>query len=157
VTAHVAYIGIGSNLGDRLGNCRRAIELLGSNKNVSVKSTSTWLETEALTVGEESQPRYMNGAAKITTTLSPHELLKELQKIETEMGRKRDRPKWSARTIDLDILFYDDAAIADGLLEIPHPGIEKRAFVLKPLCDIDPELVHPVLKKTVKELLEMLA
>ena len=164
VMKHAVYIGIGSNLGDRLGSCEKAIEHLKRHDDIDVVATSSWYETEAVTLNQEREPSYINGAIKISTTLSPQKLLESLKTIETQMGRPSDHPKWSARVIDLDILFYDDIVInlnpplppfskgGMGGLIIPHPEIEIRWFVLKPLCDIAPDLIHPVLKKSVREL-----
>lgn len=189
---HTSYIGIGSNLGNRKDNCIKAVEYLRGRKDIEVTAVSKWYETEAMTLDGERQPPFINGAVKIVTDLSPHVLLQTLQDIETKLGRPADHPKWSARIIDLDILFYDDLVIDNNDLKplkksslgviaseakqsrgiaaapsgprndfyrsfdliIPHPKIEKRTFVLKPMCDIAPELVHPVLKKSIRQLLE---
>jgi len=147
------YIGVGSNLGDRNGNCVRALEKMRWNKSINVIAVSKWRETEAITLNDEKQFSYINGAIKISTDLAPHELLNVLQNIERELGRDNKHPRCSARTIDLDILFFDDLVVAESDLVIPHPDIQKRKFVLEPLCDIEPELIHPVLKKGVRALL----
>lgn len=151
---HIVYIGIGSNLGDRWGNCVRAVEQIRRNADMDVMVVSRWRESKALTLGEENHPTYVNGAAKIATNLSPRELLTALKGIENEMGRSPRREKWSPRTIDLDILFYEDVVLNKKDLIIPHPEIQKRLFVLKPLCDIDPRLIHPVLKKAIGTILK---
>ncbi len=129
----IVFIGIGSNLGNKRANCETAIELLQKNSHIKLIARSKWYETEALTKGD---PKFINGAIKLETSLSPVELLHELQKIETEIGRVRTRKKWEPRVIDLDILFYDDLVMNTPELKIPHPELHKRMFVLKPLCDI---------------------
>lgn len=125
---------------------------------------SNWYETEAVT--EEAGNRvknskietlnFMNGVARIETDLAPQRLLAKLQEIEARLGRVRTGIKWEPRTIDLDILFYDGLVMDAPALKIPHPELHKRMFVLRPLCDIAPSLMHPVLNKTVKQLLEEL-
>ena len=149
---HVAYIGIGSNLGDRNANCVSALRKLKETGCIDVIASSQWRETQALTPDGETQPNYINGVIKVFTDLSPEDLLKKLKEIERKLGRPKEHKKWSLRTIDLDILFYDDLVLTSGDLVIPHPEIQKRVFVLEPLCDIEPKLLHPVLKKTVSEL-----
>ena len=149
---HIAYIGIGSNLGDRRKNCILAIEAIGKSESLRVEAVSKWRETQALTLGGEEGLPYVNGAAKIATNLSPHGLLKALKDIECRMGRDEKHQRWSPRPIDLDILFYDDLVLDENGLAIPHSEIPKRLFVLEPLCDMEPKLLHPVLKATVLEL-----
>lgn len=156
----VSYIGIGSNLGDRLKSCRMAVERLSAGVG-KVVSVSKWRETEAITApaGWQSgkpacQPSYINGAVCLETKLAPHELLAALNKIEAEMGRRRIGAKWESRPIDLDILFYDNQIINEPGLKIPHPELHKRMFVLDPLCDMAPTLVHPVFNKKVEKIRE---
>lgn len=149
---HTVYIGIGSNLGNRRENCEAAVCRLDTSSKIEVNAISNWHETKALVLDDENHSNYINGAVKISTDLEPLELLNTLKMIESKMGRLQNDPKWSDRIIDLDILLYDDLIYACEKLTIPHPLLEKRTFVLQPLCDIEPELIHPVLKKTVKEL-----
>lgn len=149
---HTVYIGIGSNLGDKQGNCDEAVSRLYGCWLVTLEAVSKWYKTRAQTEGGKRQPPYINGAAKVSTRLTPPELLSLLQRIENSMGRPSLHDKWSPRIIDLDILFYDDLVFSRGGLVVPHPEIEKRIFVLRPLYDIEPGFVHPVLKKTVKDL-----
>lgn len=149
---HVVYIGIGSNLGDRWNNCVLAVEMLRRDGNFELIAVSKWRETEALTLEGDEGPKYVNGAVKVKTTLKPQDLLGALKNIESAMGRNPVHEKWSPRSVDLDILFYDDLVLNDGGLTIPHPETHKRMFVLEPLCDIDAGLLHPVLKTTVSEL-----
>lgn len=143
-----AYIGIGSNLGNREENCEKAIKLLEAG-NIRIKKRSSMIETEPW--GVEDQPKFINMAAEIETDLEPEELLSLLKGIEFKIGR-RPEERWGPREIDLDILLYDDLVLKTPELEIPHPNIEKRGFVLKPLSEIAPEKIHPILKKSIKDL-----
>ncbi len=144
----IAHIGIGSNLGDREENCLKALRLI-SAKAGSVRRQSSVRETEPW--GLEDQPKFFNMAAEIETEAGPHELLEILKKIEREMGRK-ETYRWGPRTIDLDLLFFDDVIMDTPDLRIPHPLLHEREFVLRPLSEIAPDKVHPILKKTVREL-----
>lgn len=143
-----AYIGIGSNLGNREENCEKAIKLLEGN-NIKVTKRSSMIETEPW--GIENQPKFINMAVEIETDLEPEELLSLLKKIEREIGRS-SAERWGPRKIDIDILFYDDLVLKIPEFEIPHPHIADREFVLKPLSEIAPEKIHPLLKKSVKDL-----
>jgi 2-amino-4-hydroxy-6-hydroxymethyldihydropteridine diphosphokinase len=144
----IVYIGIGSNLGDRRNNCLRAIALLGTG-GVKVLKRSSSHETEPW--GVKEQPRFLNMAVEAETDMTPRELLSLLKKIEDRMGRTRT-VKWGPRTIDLDILFYGNIIIREPDLEIPHPLMHTRNFVLEPLREIAPQKVHPLLHRTVAEL-----
>lgn len=150
----VCFIGVGSNLGNRQEYINSAIEKLRTAKDCSVENISFIYETEP--EGGPKQDKFLNAAIKIKTTLSPSELLSVLKKIESVLGRRPCEVKWSARPIDLDILLYDDIILETEELVIPHPLMHKRWFVLKPLCDIAKEIVHPVLKKNINELLKEL-
>ena len=143
-----AYIGIGSNLGDREKNCLDAIGLI-EERGMTVMARSTMIETEPW--GVTDQPKFINMAVRVETDLSPEELLAALQDIERTFGRVR-KEKWGPRTIDLDILLYGDLVIDSEQLKIPHPLMHERDFALRPLAEIAPDVVHPVLKKTLKEL-----
>ncbi len=143
------YIGIGSNLGEREENCRRAIALL-IKEGMKVTRLSSMIETEPW--GVSNQPEFINVAIKAETVLNPHELLSLLKKVESEMGRVPGI-RWGPRIIDLDILLYDDLAMKTYEIEIPHPGISERDFVLKPLAEIAPDTIHPLLKKSMAALL----
>ncbi|MFH1505048.1 MAG: 2-amino-4-hydroxy-6-hydroxymethyldihydropteridine diphosphokinase [Candidatus Omnitrophota bacterium] len=130
----VVFIGIGSNLGDRLENINKALDYLKENKNISLEKISSFIETEPVNA---PGPKYLNGAIKITTNLPPKNLLVVLQNIEKELGRSRPY-KNAPRTIDLDILLYDNEIIDEPELEIPHPKMLGREFVMKPLLEIHP-------------------
>jgi dihydroneopterin aldolase/2-amino-4-hydroxy-6-hydroxymethyldihydropteridine diphosphokinase len=145
----IVYISIGSNLGDREENCLKAIQLL-SAAGISITKQSTMFETEPW--GLKEQPRFINMAVEAGTGEGPYRLLEILKEIERNMGRGKTT-KWGPRIIDLDILFYDGLVIDTPELKIPHPLMHEREFVLGPLAEIAPDKVHPVLKKTVRELL----
>ena len=147
---HKVFIGIGTNLGDRSKNIEGALKNLESNGLKIVKKSPVY-ETEPY--GLADQPRFLNCAVEANTTLSPQELLMRLLKIEKEMGRERKIPQ-GPRIIDLDILFYGNLVINEESLIIPHPDLQNRFFVLKPLSDIAPDLLHPVFKKTIKQMLK---
>jgi 2-amino-4-hydroxy-6-hydroxymethyldihydropteridine diphosphokinase len=144
-----AYIGLGSNVGDKMATCRRALELLG--KAGRVARVSSFYCTEP--VGFPDQESFLNAVAEIETTLSPLALLAACHVIEDELGRRR-LLRWGPRTIDLDILLYGGLVVDDLELAIPHPLLPARRFVLVPLCEIAPEAIHPVLQKTIARLLD---
>jgi 2-amino-4-hydroxy-6-hydroxymethyldihydropteridine diphosphokinase len=148
----IVYISIGSNLGDREENCRKAIKLLKEN-GIVVKKQSSMHETEPW--GIKDQQKFINMAIEVETDKKPEELLRILKEIEKEIGRT-ETTKWGPRVIDLDIIFYDDLILKSQDLEIPHPLLQEREFVLKPLCEIAPDKKHPVTGKTVKEMPEKL-
>jgi 2-amino-4-hydroxy-6-hydroxymethyldihydropteridine diphosphokinase len=143
-----AYIGIGSNIGNKEENCEKAINLLEANE-IKVTKRSSMMETEPW--GIKDQPKFINVAIEIETDLAPDELLCLLKRVESETGR-RPAERWGPREIDLDILLYDDLILKTPELEIPHPHVAEREFVLKPLSEIAPEKIHPVLKKSIKNL-----
>ena len=148
------YLGIGSNVGDKQANIDKAVRLLKEDKDIDWVGMSSILETEP--EGGVPQPRFLNAVIQVKTELLPPDLLSRLKGIERRLGRQKGEAN-APRTMDLDILFYDDVVIIEGkTLSIPHPRLEKRVFVLKPLSELAPELVHPRLKKTVRTLLEEL-
>ena len=147
---HIAYIGIGSNIGDKLHNCEKAISEILKVDRHKLLAKSSLFKTQP--VGYISQDWFVNGVIKIETDLKAHELLQTLETIESQLGRT-ETFRWGPRTIDLDILFFDDIEIHTEGLQIPHPLIQERQFVLIPLVEIDRDLIHPVLKKTMQELL----
>ena len=144
------FIAIGSNLGDRAENCRRAAALLGSSGRVELIAQSPLYETEPW--GVKDQAPFVNSVIEVATGLSPLELLGLLKTIELEMGRKAS-PRWHERLIDMDIIFYGDEVVREEGLIVPHPRLQERAFVLVPLADIAPEFVHPALGKSVRVIL----
>lgn len=146
-----AYISIGSNLGDRESNCRKATHEISEFAEVS--AMSSLYETDP--VGNEDQPLFINSVIEIQTDLSPHKLLDKLHSIEKKLGRLREI-KWGPRTIDLDIIFYGNDIMNDADLIIPHPQAYKRRFVLEPLREIAPDVIHPSLKLSIRELLTKL-
>ncbi|MBS5987168.1 2-amino-4-hydroxy-6-hydroxymethyldihydropteridine diphosphokinase [Clostridium sp.] len=148
---HEVYLSIGSNIGNKEENLNRAIELINSYKEIEVTKVSSFLVTEPW--GYLDQEEFVNAALKLKTILSPQELMKILLDIEQEMKRERII-KWGPRIIDLDIIFYDDLVLEDELVTVPHPRMEEREFVLKPLSEICGNKVHPLLKKRVFRLLE---
>jgi len=151
---HQAYIGMGSNLGHRVDNCRKALGALAACKGCVLEAESPLYETEP--VDFEDQSWFVNSVARVRTCLEPDALLQQLQAIERAMGRRPGGPKFGPRILDLDILFFNDWIVHTTDLQFPHPRLHQRRFVLKPLCDIAPELVHPVLGETIRSLLSNL-
>jgi len=148
--SHQAYIGIGSNLGKKKENYLEALERIAKLPGTRITKESSLYESEPL---GESKERYVNGAIEIETELGPEALLNKLKNIERAMGRKKVRKRWGARIIDLDILLFDNLKLEKRNLMIPHSEMHKRKFVLIPLSEIAPQLVHPVLGVTISELL----
>lgn len=146
------HLGFGSNLGDREASYRQSIEKLGSTTGVKIARFSSLLENPPM---GPPQPDYLNGVIEISTTLSPHDLLEQLQLIETKMGRTRD-VVWGPRTVDLDILFWGSKILDSDDLKIPHPGACERRFVLEPLAEIAPDFIDPRSGRSISEILETL-
>jgi 2-amino-4-hydroxy-6-hydroxymethyldihydropteridine diphosphokinase len=143
----IAYLALGTNLGDRIANLRAAIEALPPE--IKVLAESKIYETPPW--GYENQPAFLNMAVKCETNLEPNSLLIRLKQLEVQLGREQSF-HWGPRLIDIDVLFYDDLILESESLTIPHSRLQERAFVLVPLADIAPDFVHPVLKETIKEL-----
>jgi 2-amino-4-hydroxy-6-hydroxymethyldihydropteridine diphosphokinase len=135
-----AFVGIGSNLGDREANLARAIELLSAEDGIDVVAVSQIRETEP--VGPIEQGPFLNGVVQVETSLRPGELLERLLAVESRLGRVRAE-RWGARTIDLDLLLYGNETIDEPGLSVPHPRLHERRFVLEPLADLDPGLEIP--------------
>ena len=148
---HIAYIGIGSNQGDKVGQCEKAISEILEADHHKLLARSSLFKTQP--IGYTSQDWFINGVIKIETYLEPLELLRHLKEIESRLGRK-ETFQWGPRAIDLDILLFDEKEIQVEGLQIPHPFLQERQFVLIPLAEIDRSLIHPVLKKTIGELLD---
>jgi deoxyguanosine kinase len=144
-----AYIGLGSNLGDRERTIRAALALLGGNGSIEVARVSDLKETAPL--AGKPQPTYLNGVAEVRTMLPPRELLRKLQATETALGRS-PHAKWESRPIDLDLLLFGGEVINTSELVVPHPQMHLRAFVLDGLCQLNPQLMHPRLQEPVSEL-----
>ena len=135
-----AYVGLGANLGPREEALRRAVELLGDTEHVDLIAVSGLRETDP--VGVVDQPRFLNGAAAVETTLSPRALLDALLGIERELGRVRSE-RWGPRIVDLDLLLYGDEIVDEPGLRVPHPRLHERRFALEPLAELDPDLEIP--------------
>ncbi|MGA2071529.1 MAG: 2-amino-4-hydroxy-6-hydroxymethyldihydropteridine diphosphokinase [Sedimentisphaerales bacterium] len=142
----IAYIGLGSNIGDRKNHIDKSLQLLGETPDVNVGRVSTILETEPLS--DAKQPKYLNCVAEIKTSLPAEKLFHHLVLIENTLGRKRDG-KWASRTIDLDLLLFGDEVINSDTLRVPHSQMHLRSFVLKGLRELNPRLEHPVFNETV--------
>jgi len=152
VEHHTAYICAGSNLGAKLENCRGGIAELTRGESSRLIDQSRIYRTEP--VDFRDQDWFVNTVVKIKTLLEPLDLLDRLKAIEREAGRMQDTVRFGPRVLDLDIIFFDNLVMEHGLLVVPHPRMHKRRFVLKPLCDIDPHIIHPVFFRTVQSLLE---
>ena len=149
----LAYIGFGSNIGDRLAHIQNALDTLSKTEGIALKQISSIYKTEP--VGYKAQAQFLNGVAAIQTSLFPLSLLRTLKDIETAVGRKH-RIRWGPREIDLDILIYGDLCVQTKRLVIPHPEMHLRGFVLTPFAEIAPNLVHPVFQETIQTLLNRL-
>jgi len=136
-----AYVGLGANLGDRAAMLRAALEQLASEPEIALVAVSGFRETDP--VGITEQPRFLNAAAAVDTELPARQLLDRLLAVERRLGRTRTGPRFGPRTIDLDLLLYGDAEIAEEGLQVPHPRLHERLFALEPLAELDAALVVP--------------
>jgi 2-amino-4-hydroxy-6-hydroxymethyldihydropteridine diphosphokinase len=137
----LVYIAVGGNLGDRRANLERAVELLRRDPDLEVVAVSSLRETDP--VGYLDQPRFLNGALRVETSLGARALLDRLLAVERALGRERTGPRYGPRTVDLDLLLYGTETIDEPGLTVPHPRLAERRFVLEPLVELDPELVLP--------------
>jgi 2-amino-4-hydroxy-6-hydroxymethyldihydropteridine diphosphokinase len=149
---HIAYVSIGSNIGQKRLNCQKGIFALKDSEISFLTAQSQFYKTEP--VDYKDQNWFVNAVVKIETHAGPLELLKALMAIEAVAGRKRSAVKFGPRIIDLDIILYDDLVMRSRDLELPHPRMHKRRFVLRPMCDIGPHVIHPVLGKDMQNLLD---
>ncbi len=148
-----AFIGAGANLGEPIRQIRQALDELKKSPGVKFLAASSLYRTQP--VGPIAQPPFINAVFALECGMSPQDLLVLLLRIEQKMGRVR-RERWGPRVIDLDLLFYDDMVISEQGLEVPHPRLHERRFVLTPLAELAPDIIHPVLKKSASDLLAAL-
>lgn len=153
-TPDSVYISIGSNIGDLLSNCCQAIEVLRSDPDIHVIERSPFYRTAPVDFLEQNW--FLNAALKLQTAMPPAQLLKRMQAVQCNLGRKADTVRFGPRIIDLDIIFYGDLVLETAGLVLPHPRMHKRRFVLQPIYDIDPTVMHPGLGQNVQELLNQL-
>ena len=152
---HEAYLSVGSNLGRRIENCRLGISGVGETEGCRLIGQSRFYRTEP--VDFTDQQWFINAALHIRTGLKPLDLLARLQDIQRHAGRLHDRVRFGPRVLDLDILLYDDLVMETETLCLPHPRMHLRRFVLVPVCDMNPEVIHPVLRVDARTLLERLS
>ncbi|MBW2590874.1 MAG: 2-amino-4-hydroxy-6-hydroxymethyldihydropteridine diphosphokinase [Deltaproteobacteria bacterium] len=148
---HIAYISVGSNIGNKIENCKKGVDALIRSDSVTLKAQSRYYKTDP--VDYLNQDWFINYVVKIETSLDPFELLNRLKSIQRNAGRINDVIRFGPRILDLDIILFGDVVINLENLTIPHPRMHKRRFVLKPVCDIDAEIIHPVFKKNMEYLL----
>jgi len=151
MNGHTGYLGFGTNLGDRKKNLAQALNTLNDRPDLAVIRTSSIYETEPW--GLTDQPKFLNMVAEIATSISPAELLERVKKLEQDMGRE-DGPRFGPRLIDIDILLLEEHVVEQPDLNVPHASLHERAFVLVPLAELAPGLVHPVLNVTIASLAE---
>ena len=151
----IVFLSLGSNLGDRLGYVQQAASILSTTKDIQIVATSSFYETEPWQM--DSPNWFVNATVQISTSLSPEELLIVINRIESQLGRERaEKREYTDRTIDIDILFYDDKIINTDKLTIPHRFFHRRAFMLVPMLEIAQDYVHPLFRKTISELYDEL-
>jgi 2-amino-4-hydroxy-6-hydroxymethyldihydropteridine diphosphokinase len=151
---HHVYIGVGSNLGNKLENCRKGLNELVARTDSRLVASSRIYRTEP--VDYLQQDWFVNYVVQLSTRMDPPGLLRQIQGVQLDAGRPPHGVRFGPRVLDLDILLFDDRVIESDGLMIPHPRLHKRRFVLQPLCDINPNILHPVLKLSVKKLLAAL-
>ncbi len=147
---NLVYIGLGSNMGDRVSHIQQALHMLVDSSSLSILNTSSFYETEP--VGFKDQEWFVNAVVEVETNLSPEDLLNQCQGIEAKLGRVRDPNNQDGpRTIDLDILFYGDQVISTEALIIPHPRFHERAYALVPMLELNDSLIHPVIHQSITQ------
>lgn len=148
----IAYIGLGSNIGDRIGYVQQANKLLDDTDGIRVINSSSLYETEPF--GFKEQEWFINAILEIETSLEPMDLLNVCLRIEKQLGRVRhpEAPQWGPRTVDLDILFYDNLIISTDVLQIPHPRVHQRAYALVPMLELAPDFIHPVIGESILDI-----
>lgn len=149
-----AFISIGSNIGDKLTNCEKGVNAIDSSAHCQLVDQSKYYATEP--VDFLDQDWFVNAVLKVETCLQPDSLLSFLLQIQNDTGRKKEGVRFGPRVLDLDILLYDQHVVRTSTLELPHPRMHKRRFVLIPICDIDPAVIHPVLNTSMRDLLNEL-
>lgn len=147
------YVGLGSNIGNKVENCQKAIEKVQQNNKITIIKVSSLYKTEP--IGYNNQDWFINCVLELHTLLIPDELLSIFKQIEKDLKRVNNI-KWGPRTIDLDLLLYNNLIINKSNLQIPHPQMHRRSFVLTPLSEIAPDIIHPIFSKTAMELLQNL-
>ena len=150
----IAYVSVGSNLGDKIQNCLSGIASLEANEGIWITGRSRFYRTEPVDLTGQSW--FVNGAVRMESKLGAFELLERMQVVEREAGRPPDHVRFGPRILDLDLVMYDQLIVEHPRLHLPHPRMHCRRFVLQPLCDIDPHIVHPLLGKAVHRLLSEL-
>jgi 2-amino-4-hydroxy-6-hydroxymethyldihydropteridine diphosphokinase len=153
-TRHIAYISVGSNIGDKLANCQKGIQALTETGHSRILAQSHFYTTEP--VDYQDQEWFINAMVKLETAHDPFQLLDQIEAIQHAAGRQINSVRFGPRILDLDIILYDDRIINTERLVVPHPRMHNRRFVLQPICDINPDIIHPVLKKEMRFLLERL-
>ncbi|CAH0306287.1 2-amino-4-hydroxy-6-hydroxymethyldihydropteridinepyrophosphokinase [Peribacillus sp. Bi96] len=151
---NIAYLSIGSNLGNRLDTFQEAFQLLAENPSIKLVACSSLYETEP--IGYTDQDCFLNAVLKVETDLEPEELLHACMQIEQEFGRKREI-RWGPRTLDLDILLYNHENIETEILSVPHPRMHERAFVIVPLMEVDPDIILPQMHTPLSDLFEQIS
>ena len=154
MTNHIAYLSVGSNIGNKLENCQKGVAALISSGSTEILKHSPIYKTDP--VDYTDQDWFINYVVKIQTVQDPFQLLSSLNGIQRRAGRIADKIRFGPRVLDMDIILYDDLVIHSAKLIIPHPRMHKRRFVLQPICDIDPGIIHPILKKNMQYLLDNL-
>ena len=151
---HIAYISVGSNIGDKLANCKQGIEALTETGHSRILAQSHFYDTEPVDYAD--QDWFINAVVKLETARDPFQLLDQIEFIQHTAGREKNPVRFGPRILDLDIILYDDRIINSERLVVPHPRMHARRFVLQPICDINPDIIHPVLRKEMRFLLERL-